>query len=281
MSTTGHGHGELDSGLPSTGQGNPAHEAAFFDLDRTLVGGSTLFYVALAAYKVGFLTRRQMISGAIANIRFRLSGLTDEGAQQLRERVRRELSGVEENAMRRLMPAVLAGILPRIYPQMLDIAYRHKDAGRQVYIFTASSQGIAELLAAILDFDDGIGTRPEIINGHYTGHIKGAYIYREGKAQAVRELAAHKGINLADSWAYSDSESDLSFLRTVGNAVAVNPDAELERVAKEEGWEIIRLERLRLRLLSATFATLAVVGGLGAVMVGRLVVSRSRSCTEC
>ncbi len=202
MSTTGHGHGELDSGLPSTGQGNPAHEAAFFDLDRTLVGGSTLFYVALAAYKVGFLTRRQMISGAIANIRFRLSGLTDEGAQQLRERVRRELSGVEENAMRRLMPAVLAGILPRIYPQMLDIAYRHKDAGRQVYIFTASSQGIAELLAAILDFDDGIGTRPEIINGHYTGHIKGAYIYREGKAQAVRELAAHKGINLADSWAY-------------------------------------------------------------------------------
>ena len=86
--------------------------------------------------------------------------------------------------------------------------------------------------------------RPRCVDGVYTGRPGGPFTYREGKAQAIRELAEREGIDLAASWAYSDSESDLPMLRAVGHPVAVNPDAELARVAREEGWEVLRFERL-------------------------------------
>ena len=146
--------------------------------------------------------------------------------------------------LQRLGPSVLAGILPRVYPQMLEVAYHHQDAGRRVYICTAASQEVADLLAHVLVLDGAIGTRSEVVDGRYTGRTEGPFIYREGKAQAVRELAEREGIDLAESWAYSDSESDLPMLRTVGHPVAVNPDAELLRIAREEGWEVMRFERL-------------------------------------
>ena len=74
----------------------------------------------------------------------------------------------------------------------------------------------------------------------------GPFTYREGKARALRELAAAEGIDLAASWAYSDSESDLPMLRLVGNPVAVNPDTELGRIARAEGWEVLRLSLIHI-----------------------------------
>ena len=160
---------------------------------------------------------------------------------------------------------MLAGLLPRVYPQMLEVAWRHQDAGRKVYIVTAASSEIAELLAHVLVFDGGIGARSEVRNGVYTGEPEGPFTYREGKAEAIREVAAQEGFDLSDSWAYSDSESDLPMLRTVGHPVAVNPDAELARVAREDGWEIMRFDRLgrRLRLAggAAAIGLLGVTGG--------------------
>ena len=94
-------------------------------------------------------------------------------------------------------PRVLAGVLPRLYPQMLAVAYEHQDAGRRVYIVTAASQEMAELLAHVLGFDGGIGSRSEVVDGVYTGRAGGPFTYREGKAQAMRELAAREGIDLA------------------------------------------------------------------------------------
>jgi HAD superfamily hydrolase (TIGR01490 family) len=166
--------------------------------------------------------------------------------------------------LQRLTPQVLAGILPRVYPQMLEVAYRHQDGGRKVYIVTAASNEIAELLAHVLVFDGGIGARSEVRDGVYTGRPEGPFTYREGKAEAIRAMAEREGIDLSDSWAYSDSESDLPMLRVVGHPVAVNPDAELARVAREQGWEIMRFDRLgrRLRIFAAlTAAGLLGVGG--------------------
>ncbi|HEX4692416.1 MAG TPA: haloacid dehalogenase-like hydrolase, partial [Solirubrobacteraceae bacterium] len=93
---------------------------------------------------------------------------------------------------------------------------------------------------------------------------------REGKAQAIRELAAREGIDLSASWGYSDSESDLPMLRAVGHPVAVNPDSELARVARAEGWETLRFDRLGRRLRVAGAAGIAALaGGLGSVAVSR------------
>src|ERR671933_2198896 len=131
---------------------------------------------------------------------------------------------------------------------MLAIAYEHQDAGRPVFICTAASQEMAELMAIVLTFDGAVGSVSEVVDGQYTGRPGGPLTYREGKAQAIRELAEREGIDLARSWAYSDSESDLPMLRLVGHPVAVNPDATLARVAREEGWEVLRFERLGRRL---------------------------------
>ena len=158
--------------------------------------------------------------------------------------------------LQRLAPDVLAGVLPRLYPRMLEIAYEHQDAGRPIFICTAASQEMAELMAIVLTFDGAVGSVSEVVDGRYTGRAGGPFTYREGKAQAMRELAAREGIDLAASWAYSDSESDLPMLRAVGHPVAVNPDAELARVAREEGWDVLRFDRLgrHLRGLGAAAA---------------------------
>jgi HAD superfamily hydrolase (TIGR01490 family) len=242
-----------------------ANSAAFFDLDKTLMEGSSAFHFARASYKAGQISKRQIASDAWANVRFRLQGSTDEATEALRRRVYEAIAGRRVVDLARLTPQVLAGILPLVYPQMLEVAYRHQDAGRQVYIVTAASQEIAELLAHVLVFDGGIGARSEVRDGVYTGEPDGPFTYREGKAEAIRQVAAREGLDLAESYAYSDSESDLPMLRVVGHPVAVNPDAALARVAREEGWEIMRFDRLgrRLRLLAGagTIALLGVGGG--------------------
>jgi HAD superfamily hydrolase (TIGR01490 family) len=233
--------------------------AAFFDLDKTLIEGSSAFHFARASYKAGQLSRRQIARDAWANVRYRLQGTTDEATDQLRTRVYEAIAGRRVIDLARLMPDILAGILPRLYPQMLDVAWRHQDAGRRVYIVTAASQEIADLLATVLVFDGGIGARSEVRDGVYTGRPDGPFTYRDGKAEAIRQVAAREEIDLGDSWAYSDSESDLPMLRVVGHPVAVNPDAALARVAREEGWEIMRFDRLGRRLRVAG-AALAVAG---------------------
>jgi HAD superfamily hydrolase (TIGR01490 family) len=144
---------------------------------------------------------------------------------------------------------------------MLAIAYQHQDAERPVFVCTAASQEMAQLLATVLTLDGAVGTVFEARDGHYTGRGGGPFNYREGKAQAIRELAERENIDLAASYAYSDSESDLPMLRLVGHPVAVNPDSVLAKVAREEGWEILRFERLgrRLRVVAAA-ATAAGIG---------------------
>ena len=136
-------------------------------------------------------------------MKFRLQGSTDEATEALRERIFTSIEGVRVVDLQRLGPRVLAGVLPRVYPQILALAYEHQDAGRPVYIVTAASQEMAELMAHVLVFDGGIGARSEVVDGRYTGRPDGPFTYREGKAQAIRELAEAEGIDLAASYAYS------------------------------------------------------------------------------
>ena len=148
----------------------------------------------------------------------------------------------------RMTPDVLAGILPRVYPQMLAVVREHQDAGRPCYIATAASQPAAEILAEALAMDGAIGTRWEIEDGVYTGRLDGPFAYGEGKAQRCASSRPSRGSTSQQSWAYSDAASDLPMLEAVGHPVAVNPDAGLAEVARREGWEVLRFEKLGERL---------------------------------
>jgi HAD superfamily hydrolase (TIGR01490 family) len=249
--------------------------AAFFDLDKTLIEGSSAIHFARASYHRGLVTRRQLAKDLWANIRFRLRGSTDEETDLLRQRVLDAIEGHRVVDLARLGPEVLAGVLPRIYPEMLEVAWGHQDAGRPVYIVTAASQEMADSLARVLVFDGGIGMRSEIRDGYYTGRPGGPFTYREGKAEAIRQVAEREGLDLGESWAYSDSESDLPMLRCVGHPVAVNPDAALLRVARQEGWQVMTFDRLRRRLrLAAAAAALGALGAGSGYVAARLRPSR-------
>ncbi len=234
------------------------------------MAGSSGWHFVRAAYEQGMIDRRRLAGDLVDALRFRLWGSTDAGTAKVRARMGVYLTGVRERDLRRMAPRVLAGVLPRLYPQMLAVAYEHQDAGRPIYICTAASQEMARLLSLVLSFDGGIGSRSEVLDGVYTGREGGLFTYREGKAQAIRELAVQQGFDLARCYAYSDSESDLPMLRAVGHPVAVNPDTTLARVAHEEGWEILHVDRLhrRLKVVAAAIAA-AAAGGAGHAVVRR------------
>ncbi|MEA2406432.1 MAG: hypothetical protein QOE69_551, partial [Thermoleophilaceae bacterium] len=245
--------------------------AAFFDLDKTLIEGSSAFHFGRAAYKAGMVSRRQLASDAWANVKFRLHGSTDQGTDELRERILDSIAGQRVVDLSRMGPDILAGILPLLYREVLDEAYAHQDAGRRAFIVTAASQELADVLAHVLVLDGGVGMRSEVRDGVYTGRPAGPFTYREGKAEAIRQVAAEEGFDLAESWAYSDSESDLPMLRTVGHPVAVNPDAELLRVARAEGWQVMTFDRLRRRVrIAGAVAGLGAVGAGGGYVAARL-----------
>lgn len=231
--------------------------------------GSSGIDFAKAAFESGMISRGRLVRDLLENLRFRLRGSTDERADSVRERVGELVADVPVRELERLTPRVLAGVLPRVYPEMLARAYQHQEEGRRVYIVTAALQEMADLLARVLVFDGGLGSCLEVRDGRYTGRAGGPFNYREGKVVAMRELAEREHIDLAASYAYSDSESDLPMLRAVGHAVVVNPDPELTRIARSEGWEIVRLDRLGRRLKVAA----ALAGGAAAAGVGAAVRS--------
>jgi HAD superfamily hydrolase (TIGR01490 family) len=239
------------------------------------MAGSSGFHWAREARRAGLISRRRLAADAFVNLRFRLEGSTDAATDKVRERVGALIAGRRVRELQRLSPRVLARVLPRLYPQMLHVAYEHQDSGRRVYIVTAASAEMATLLAHVLGFDGGIGSKSEVVAGVYTGRAGGPFTYREGKAQAIRELAAAEGIDLARSWAYSDSESDLPMLRAVGHPVAVNPDAVLAGVAREEGWAVLRFDTLGRRLKAGGALGLAALVGTAGHTAARRAGGRS------
>jgi HAD superfamily hydrolase (TIGR01490 family) len=231
--------------------------------------GSSAFQFGRAAYRAGLLSRRQLIADGWANLMFRLRGASDEASHELRDRISESLAGTRVRDMERLGADVLAGVLPRIYPQVLAIAHEHQDAGRRVYIVTAASQDLAEMLARVLVFDGAVGSKfSEVVDGVYTGRPTGLFVYGSEKARAIEQLAEREGIDLAQSYAYSDSASDLPMLRLVGHPVAVNPDSTLAKEARGERWEVLRFDRLGRRL-KATVGLIgaAVAGGVGSAAI--------------
>jgi len=238
--------------------------AAFFDLDKTLMQGSSGFQFARAVREAGMMSRRQLAADGVANLVFRLRGASDAQSEAIRDRIATSLEGVRVRDLERLGVRVMQRILPRLYPRMLAVAHAHQDAGRRAYITTAASQELAEILARVISFDGAIGSElSEVVDGVYTGRVTGLFAYNTGKADAIRQLAAREGIDLDQCYAYTDSVSDLPMLEAVGHPVAVNPDRALAAIARERGWELMRLDRLGRRVkTSIALASAAAAGGM-------------------
>ena len=255
---------------PSEGGGGRA--AAFFDLDKTLMAGSSGMVFARIAGRHGLVSRRQIARWGRDHIRFRLRGATDDETKELLRVARETFRGVPEREITRMGPEVLAGILPRIYPEMLEEVHRHQDEGRATFIVSAAGNDMVAQLAQVLRMEGGIGTAYAVDpdTGLYTGELKGPFVYGKGKVEAMRRYAEEHGIDLGASYAYSDSASDLPMLNAVGNAVVVNPDEALLQVARAEDWRVMRFEKLGRKLkIAAAAALAAAVGGSSRALIAR------------
>ncbi len=250
--------------------------AAFFDLDKTLMAGSSSMEFARVARTRGLISRRQMAGWAVDHLKFRIRGATDEETAQVLAVARESIGGSSAKVIDRMWPEVLAGILPRIYPQVLAEIHRHQDEGRLTYIVSAAGSEMVESLAEILGMDGGIGTRYVVEEGVYTGDLDGPFVYGPGKVTAIERIASERGIDLASSWSYSDSVSDLPMLEVVGNAVVVNPDPALTATARERGWRIMRFDRLGRNLAIGGLAAIFFLGGMARFLYGHLESSAVR-----
>jgi HAD superfamily hydrolase (TIGR01490 family) len=216
-----------------------AVRAAFFDLDRTLIRRSSALALAGSFAERGLIGRKQLAKAAAWQVFFAARGAGAETVRKAAEDGLMLLKGLEVEEMRSLVEdAMEPALRPLVYREPLELVARHKDRGERVYVVSATVQEIVEPLAVELGFDGALGSLCEIVDGRYTGRSLRA-CHAEGKAEAVRQLAADEGIDLAVSTAYSDSHTDLPFLEVVGNPVVVNPDRELRRVAQARGWPIL------------------------------------------
>ena len=237
--------------MQSSSKSETQRAAAFFDLDKTLMAGSSGMQFARVATRQGIVGRRQLARWGVEHLRYRLRGTTDERTADVLRVARELITGVPAMKIARMGPEVMADILPRVYPEMLAEVHAHQDAGRPTFIVSAAGNEIVESLARVLGMEGGIGTSYEVdAEGNFTGRLEGPFVYGPGKVEAMESFAARHGIDLTASYAYSDSLSDLPMLRAVGNPVAVNPDPPLAAIAKQEDWQVLRFERLGRRLLA-------------------------------
>jgi HAD superfamily hydrolase (TIGR01490 family) len=213
--------------------------AAFFDLDRTVIKRSSVLALAGSFRRRGLISRLDLVKSAFWQVLFVLRGASAERVRSAAEEGMRMLDGFSVEEMQHIVGDAMETVLrPLVYEEPLHLLERHRARGEQVYIVSATLQEIVQHIADDLGFDGAIGSTCEIVDGTYTGRTLRA-AHGEGKARALRELAAAEGFDLAESTAYSDSYSDVPFLEAVGHPVAANPDRKLRRIAAERGWPVV------------------------------------------
>ncbi|HVW89245.1 MAG TPA: HAD family hydrolase [Gaiellaceae bacterium] len=220
-----------------------SRSAAFFDLDRTVIKRSSVLALAPAFRRAGLISRVGLAKSAFWQLLFVLRGASAETVRSASEEGMKILAGFSVDDMRSLVGEAMEPVLrPLVYDEPLRLVQQHRERGERVFIVSATLQEIVELVAGDLGFDGAIGSTCEIVDGVYTGRTLRA-AHGDGKADAVRELAADEAIDLAASTAYSDSYSDVPFLEAVGHPVAANPDRKLRRIARERGWPVVDFAR--------------------------------------
>ena len=238
----------MSHGLPSPDVGDaprPASTggAAFFDVDNTLIRGSSLYQLGLGLHARGVVSTMDILRFGRRHLGYALGR-----SGQKRNVTAADADPAETGAIARgLHAAVLHAevevivrerIMPRVRPAVLAAAREHQALGQQVWLVTASVQPLAETLARQLRLTGAMGSKVVVVDGFYTGERDGPLLHGPMKAEAVLRLAAVEGFDLSASSAYSDSVNDIPMLRAVGHPRPVCPDRRLRKYASAQGWRV-------------------------------------------
>jgi HAD superfamily hydrolase (TIGR01490 family) len=255
--------------------------AAFFDLDKTIIARSSTLAFSKPFQAGGLISRRAVLRSAYAQFVYHVGGADHDQMEKMRQFLSALCAGWDVQTVRDIVAETLHHVVdPLVFDEAVSLIEEHHLAGLDVVIVSASGAEVVEPIGELLGADGVVATRMEIVDGHYTGKID-YYAYGENKAAALRELAETHGYDLAHSYAYSDSITDLHMLEEVGHPYAVNPDRDLRREANARGWPVLVFERpvalrrrMRLPHGKPTLAALAL--GTAAAVGGAVYVAARR-----
>ncbi len=243
--------------------------AAFFDLDKTVIAKSSVLAFGRPFYRDGLISRRDVVKAAYAQLSFKIGGADDAQIARIRDYMAQLCKGWSVDQVHQIVNETLHEIInPFVYAEAAALIDEHQRAGRDVVLVSASGEEMVRPIGESLGISDVIATRMAVEDGKYSGEVE-FYAAGPNKVAAVRQLAAERGYNLGDSYAYSDSISDLPLLEAVGHPNAVNPDRALRRAAIEREWPMLEFRHpiplgRRLRDRPAVPVAAAAVGvGVG------------------
>ena len=217
-------------------------EATFFDLDRTLLRGTSNRTISAALKEVGVIDRDGLPGSALLGRLHETVGETRVTMTLARLSIRLS-SGWSISEVRRAARVAAVQLVAALQPHAPDLLDHHRSRGRVLVLATTTPAVFIEPFAALLGFDDLVATRLDHTNGNLNGRLDGPFAWNTGKLRAVREYAAQEHLDLARSWAYSDSYFDRPLLGAVGHPVVVNPDPRLRALAAWRKWPTLRLDR--------------------------------------
>lgn len=221
--------------------------AAFFDVDNTLIRGSTIYFLGRGMYQRGYFTKKDISRFVLANLRFRLTGKENkEEIARFQKSATDFIGGHSVKDIEAIGQEIYDEyVSPAIWQGTIEIAQKHLSSNEEVWLVTAAPEDMAVLIAKRLGLTGALGSKAEIKDGAYTGAMLGALLHGKEKVIAVQDLAQRTGLDLAECYAYSDSHNDLPLLQCVGHPSAINPDAILGLRAMAEGWPIYDFRRAR------------------------------------
>ena len=258
--------------------GMPVRTAAFFDLDKTVIAKSSTLAFSKPFFDQGLLNRRAVLKSTYAQFFFLMSGADHDQMDRMRAYVTNMVAGWDVEQVKSIVGETLHDIVdPLVFAEAAELIADHKLCGRDVVVVSASGEEIVAPIARGLGATHAMATRMVVEDGKYTGDIA-FYCYGEGKAEAIRELAAREGYPLEHCYAYSDSITDMPMLRTVGHPTAVNPDRTLRKEAAARGWPVLTFSKpvsLRDRIPAPSSAAVASTAAIGvsALAAGALTYS--------
>ena len=247
-------------------------EAAFFDLDKTVIANASMIAFGRRFYDAGLISRRTVVRGVWGQLVYMHLGASEEKLERMRTSVLALTRGWDQAKIIRVVEDALGAVVePIIYAEALDLMAEHRAAGRCIVIVSASPEEIVLPIGRLLGVDEVIASQANVDDdGRYTGEMR-RYAYGPFKVDAMEELAGRLGIDLDASYAYSDSYTDLPMLAAVGHPVAVNPDRPLLKAARDRGWEVrtfVHPVRLRDRVPYPGHRPIAMAGGIAAFALG-------------
>ena len=209
---------------------------AFFDVDKTLISENSGSLYMKYRYQKGEISGWELMKGLGAYLRYKL-GLLDI-ASWTRDTMQ-QFRGESERALAREARAWMEEmVVPAIYPEAERIVADHLARGDLVAIVSGATKFVVKPLAEHLGIKHLLYTRLEVENGRFTGRVVEPICFEDGKIYWLQQLVEAQNIDLARSYFYTDSITDLPLLDLVGHPVVTNPDPRLYREAIRRRWPV-------------------------------------------